>query len=274
MKKVGLTDDLYIKMNSRGKALTEFEYFKAGFSELISEPTQKERFEQSIDGKWINSIWHLVFESGLVKGHEDIALTIDSAFLNLFNFLTSVLSFKQDIKTANGERYSDTVKTAELLEAIYSDKANQQFLFDTLDAICGQQSNNPTFWDKVFFFGKIGFASQKTRLFFQHAEPNLLIRCLFHYSENRGLSFPEQLLLLGCFTHLKSPQQEFSKRIRNVRNLVVNSENELRESILGNSFDEVEKYIINGDWEALKNFKTDQIEEEKQKIINDLNNIN
>ena len=36
MDKLGLPDDLYIKMNSRGKELTDFEYFKSRFSEILS----------------------------------------------------------------------------------------------------------------------------------------------------------------------------------------------------------------------------------------------
>ena len=38
----GLTDDLYIKMNARGKPLTPFETFKARFEELLNElfPTE------------------------------------------------------------------------------------------------------------------------------------------------------------------------------------------------------------------------------------------
>lgn len=267
MKRVGLTDDLYIKMNSRGKALTEFEYFKAGFSGLIIDSTLKKRFEESIDGKWIDAIWHIVFESGLVKQDDDIAWKVDDAFLNLFNFLTSVLSFKKEIKTINGERYSDTVRSAALLEQIYCDSINIKFLFDTLDAICSQQEDNSTFWDSVFYYGKNGFTTQSVRLFFTHGEPNLLKRCLFYYSDSRGLTFPEQLLLNACFTHFKSPQHEFSKRIRTIRNLVVNSDNELRESILGYGFDEVENFILNGDLAVFKNFKTDQIEEEKQKVL-------
>lgn len=39
MDAVGLSDDLYIKMNSRGKTLNEFEYFKTGFADLI--PTKE-----------------------------------------------------------------------------------------------------------------------------------------------------------------------------------------------------------------------------------------
>ncbi|HYK76719.1 MAG TPA: hypothetical protein VEV16_07070, partial [Daejeonella sp.] len=70
---------------------------------------------------------------------------------------------------------------------------------------------------------------------------------------------------LACFTHLKTPSDTFKDQIRTLRNLVVNSENELRESVLGKSFDEAEHFIKNGDLKIFKTFKTDQIEEEKSK---------
>lgn len=266
MKKVGLTDDLYIKMNSRGKPLTEFEYFKAGFSELINDRNEKKRFEKSVDGKWIDTIWHIVVESGTSNNEDDIALTVDNAFLNLFNFITSTIALRKEIKSIDGNRYIDTVNSADLLPSIYADSNNLTFLFDTLDAICNQQNQNHDFWLNTFYYGKTGFIEQKSRLFFQHNEPNLLKRCLLNYSDNRGLSFPEQLLLIACFTQFKHPQKDFPDRIRKIRNLVANSENELRESILGKSFDEVEFYILIGDINVFNNFKTDQIEEEKHKI--------
>lgn len=67
---VGLTDDLYIKMNARGKALTEFENFKAQFEKYIKEsnpdktdweveykdkPT--ETFSHKIDAIWTDLFW-------------------------------------------------------------------------------------------------------------------------------------------------------------------------------------------------------------------------
>lgn len=67
---VGLTDDLYIKMNARGKALTEFENFKAQFEKYIKEsnpdktdweveckdkPT--ETFSHKIDTIWTDLFW-------------------------------------------------------------------------------------------------------------------------------------------------------------------------------------------------------------------------
>lgn len=265
MDKVGLTDDLYIKMNSRGKPLTEFEYFKAGFAEIITDTKQRKRFEESIDGKWIDTVWHIILHSGSLTDEDDIALTVDNSFLNLFNFITSVISFKKDLKDQGGNRYKNTVVSAELLKIIYSNTENQNFLFDTLDAICEQEEENQTFWNDLFYYNKDEFETSKTRLFFTHKETNLLKRCLFNFADFRGFTLPEQILLLACLTHLKTPSKTFNDQIRVVRNLVINSENELRESVLGNSFTEVENFISKDDLQLLKTFKTDQIEEEKSK---------
>jgi len=48
---MGLTDDLYIKMNSRGKPLTTFEQFKANFEKTIrdSSPAHYREFTHKID---------------------------------------------------------------------------------------------------------------------------------------------------------------------------------------------------------------------------------
>jgi hypothetical protein len=265
MDKVGLTDDLYIKMNSRGKPLTEFEYFKAGFAEIISDTIQRKRFEESIDGKWIDSVWHIIFHSGSLTDEDDIALTVDNSFLNLFNFITSVISFKKELKDQNDNRYKNTVVSAELLKTIYSDIENQKFLFDTFDAVCKQEQENPTLWSDLFYYNKDEFTTSKTRLFFTHKDTNLLKRCLFNFADFRGFTFPEQILLLACLTHLKTPSQTFNDQIRVVRNLVANSENELRDTVLGNSFSEVEQFVINNDLQIFRTFKTDQIEEEKSK---------
>ena len=265
MDKVGLTDDLYIKMNSRGKPLTEFEYFKAGFAEIITDSKQRKRFEESIDGKWIDSVWHIILNSNSLTEEDDIALTVDNSFLNLFNYLTSVISFKKDLKDQEGNRYKNTVVSAGLLKTIYSDTENQSFLFDTLDAICKQEKDNNAFWEDLFYYNKDEFATNKTRLFFTHKETNLLKRCLFNFADFRGFTFPEQILLLACLSNLKTPSNTFNDQIRTIRNLVVNSENELRDTVLGNSFSEVEEFIYKNDFQILKTFKTDQIEEEKSK---------
>ncbi|WP_367388994.1 DUF262 domain-containing protein [Lewinella sp. LCG006] len=259
MDKVGLSDDLYIKMNSRGKALTEFEYFKAGFSDIITDENLKQRFEDSVDREWMDCIWKVVKESEFYNTEIDIALTVDNSFLNFFNYFTYVLALKNDLP------YKDTVESLAVIKEIYKDEKNLLFLFDILDAIVEQQNSNSTFWDSIFYYDNQDFDHSKTRLFFPHEDKDLLHRCLLYYDVGRGLSYPEQLLLYACLIHLKGSSENFPKNIRIVRNLVANSENELRERVLGKSFSELEAFILDEDLEKVKNFKTDQIEEEKGK---------
>lgn len=59
LKDLQSTDALYIKMNSRGKHLTDFEHFKAQIEGLISQnKTLKEgEFSKEIDTTWTNVFW-------------------------------------------------------------------------------------------------------------------------------------------------------------------------------------------------------------------------
>jgi hypothetical protein len=78
LKEYNLTDDLYIKMNSRGKPLTPFENFKAKFEQYLASintkitfklifkdngneveknASLKEYFSHNIDTKWTNLFW-------------------------------------------------------------------------------------------------------------------------------------------------------------------------------------------------------------------------
>ena len=55
----GLTDDLYIKMNARGKQLTDFENFKAKLEQFIEDncPDLLKDFSNKIDGRWTDLFW-------------------------------------------------------------------------------------------------------------------------------------------------------------------------------------------------------------------------
>lgn len=56
---MGKTNDLYIKMNSRGKILSYFESFKAGLFDFIDKQdcSKWPNFKQKIDNEWQNLIW-------------------------------------------------------------------------------------------------------------------------------------------------------------------------------------------------------------------------
>lgn len=63
LKNIGLTDDLYIKMNARGKLLTPFENFKAALQQKSTEnqwekgKSPNEKFSFLIDTKWTDFFW-------------------------------------------------------------------------------------------------------------------------------------------------------------------------------------------------------------------------
>jgi hypothetical protein len=79
LKNFGLSDSLYVKMNSRGKELTEFENFKARFEQHIEKLGNekgneiKAEFSKKIDTDWTDLFWNYrdtttnVFDSQLMN---------------------------------------------------------------------------------------------------------------------------------------------------------------------------------------------------------------
>lgn len=59
LSEMGLSDDLYIKMNSRGKPLTPFEHFKAEFEEIIKNISDKlsKEINHKFDIDWTNMLF-------------------------------------------------------------------------------------------------------------------------------------------------------------------------------------------------------------------------
>lgn len=114
----GLTDDLYIKMNARGKPLTPFETFKARFEELLIEmfPTEKRKLgdgevsvaefvENRIDTRWTNFFW--AHKNAKTNTFDDLVINLLLALARVslnpaapkFNQDTSALGDKQLVGT-------------------------------------------------------------------------------------------------------------------------------------------------------------------------------
>lgn len=75
-----LSDDLYIKMNARGKPLTNFENFKAEVIKWVSENVSKEesiRVASKFDNEWTDIFW----ENGLGKSVHNV----EELFFAFFN---------------------------------------------------------------------------------------------------------------------------------------------------------------------------------------------
>ena len=88
ISEMGLTDDLYIKMNSRGKPLTLFEHFKAELERKLTEydKTTAERIIKKIDIDWTEMLWRY-------RGDNNIT---DDEFLRYFHYICDILYYKRD----------------------------------------------------------------------------------------------------------------------------------------------------------------------------------
>jgi len=87
-----LSDELYVKMNARGKPLTDFENFKSRFEEFISDEEIKAR----LDNEWYDIFWKIGKEE-LEKNEnkresKNPTQKSDEMFLNFFKNITAFYS--------------------------------------------------------------------------------------------------------------------------------------------------------------------------------------
>lgn len=83
LKDFNLSDELYVKMNARGKQLSSFEDFKAWLFDLIKQKeliknSMWESYSKKFDVEWNDIFWNQ-------KG--DAVFTIDNAYFNFFKLL-------------------------------------------------------------------------------------------------------------------------------------------------------------------------------------------
>lgn len=108
LKDFGLSDDLYIKMNARGKQLTSFENFKADLVSYVTEQSESELLDVEMKNKWrallnetngipikMDTTWTDIFWEN--RSSDNKIDEIYFAFLNRF-FWDKLFMFKKDDK--------------------------------------------------------------------------------------------------------------------------------------------------------------------------------
>jgi hypothetical protein len=156
LDKFKLTDELYIKMNSRGKPLTEFENFKANFSNFLEENEKSK-----LDNEWYDIFWKL--ESGNTKLETK---NIDNQFYNFFSNIT--LNFYVEKKDID-KSFIDNYYLFDHYEGIYKkSKLTVQQIRSILDALKTYEddakyfedfikSTSITYWERVRFYAVTKF---------------------------------------------------------------------------------------------------------------------
>jgi hypothetical protein len=234
MNDLGLPDDLYIKMNARGKPLTDFEHFKSSFSEILNEKNAK-YFNEKIDGEWADLFWG-IFKN---KENKDIAKLVDAGFLNFFWYITDILIQQKDISFSN-DFWLNKIKIV-----YYNQDENVKFLFDSLDLFLGISKQNDCPFEKIFYLEDSKFDITKTKLFFVNAKRNLFHKCVVSYSQGNNFVIREQLLLYG-FIKIKLNNSVVPDNFyRITRNLLENaSDKEVRYENLKNLYLAIDALIF------------------------------
>ncbi len=93
------TDDLYVKMNARGKQLTDFEHFKAWLQDVTEKKYSDEKeflteFWRKIDTTWMNFFW---------KSSDSDFSAIDDLYYNFLKNL-ALMSYFSRLRKNNSER--------------------------------------------------------------------------------------------------------------------------------------------------------------------------
>lgn len=278
LKEMGLSDELYIKMNSRGKPLTDFEHFKAEFLEIIKEQNDDlyKEFSRKIDIEWTDMLFP----------YRDENQIIDYIFMRYFKYVSHILCYKGDIRAIRDGQRQQSVEYDEfkLAKQLYSKKntnaiANLEFLKSAFDCWCGIDING--FFNTIFYTAE--YECGKTKLYLKGDETtNLFVDCCNYHSEftgngrNRLFSLNSMLLFYAVLLYRQNPdlvEDDFRRRIRIVRNLTENSQYEIRE-FDQNGNNQMQRLLSDVDEIILKGFvRTDdrgfnllQKQEEKEKL--------
>ena len=275
IKDMGLTDELYIKMNSRGKPLTQFEHFKAELERELKKIDEQlaKRIIKKIDLDWTDMLWQY-------RGDDNV---IDDEFLRYFRFICDIICYEN-----GGTTQGKSNNEFDLLKEYFSGQnknalVNIKTLEDYFDCWCSFKGDNTV--DK-FLERFISYEHQAGMIKFEKRYAiNIFNDCVRNYADisgngNRLFPLNRIILLYAIICYLLNKtmisNDELIRRLRIVNNLIQNSEDEISDSELRTSgnrmpaiFKQVSTIIKTGriDDTIEKNFNLIQLAEESLKII-------
>jgi hypothetical protein len=245
-------EDLYIKMNSRGKPLTPFETFKARFEKAIRHSDRADDFAHKVDGAWSDLLWPF-------HGGDNI---VDDEFIRYIDFITELCELREGrvVSGRLGPRARDVFGEG-------NERANEHLalLFDAFDKWQSAEHISRTFNDvlSTSLPGEDRYDWQKVVLF-GTTSTNLFEQCL-RGGDNRAFTLQQSLLLYAVLLHLIEGTEDFPRRLRVLRNLIAASEDEVRRPNMPALINDVEKILVNGDLDAVTTFSSNQVEDERRK---------
>lgn len=258
LEEMDSAEDLYIKMNSRGKPLTEFENFKARFEQDISHSARAKDFAHLIDGRWSDLVWP-------IHGGDNI---VDDELIRYIDYLTEICELRQDlvIQDRIGPRARavfgpDNPRAGEHLD----------FLFSAFNVWLDVPDIHQWFSDHFSSIppGGEGYDPGKALLFGADGV-NLFEQCCHQYHSQKGgtrtFTLQQSLLLYAALLHLIEHTEEFPQRLRVLRNLLAASvADEIRRQNMPGLLSDVESVIRHGELDGVGKLSRNQVDDEKLK---------
>lgn len=260
---MGAAEDLYIKMNSRGKPLTEFEAFKALLGQLVEEVGGYDEFGHRIDGAWTDLLWPY-------RGDNDI---VDDEFMRYLDFLMEVCEWRE----GRGGDFGDVTpekRIRALLGRTNERRAEHlEFIYQAFEGWVGSEVSLADHFDSLFSTTP---DSERVRLFGATATANLILACCERYGDVSGttrlFSLTDTLLLFAVLVGRHLDTTEMRDRLRVLRNVNEASQFEMRVSNMPKFIGEVEAFVSSGELGSLVTFNSNQIQEEhaKRELVADV----
>ena len=274
IKQLGATDDLYIKMNSRGKPLTEFENVKAEWEACIKAispsimPKQdaeqlQHRIEQKMDLDWTDLLWP--YRNGQTGSSADDV--VDDKFIRYLRFLTDIIYYKDEELKKNS---SDILSIVEDLFRD-SEKAPEHLEFIERGFDCWLHVDIEHLFNTYLTTTPTASDPQKCVV---AAPVNVFAQACYTYGDMNGRTrlFPigRSVMLYAFLYYLQHKETisdtQFARRIRIITNLIKQSEYELREDNMPNLLRQTEYILTHGDVEeGYLSFNANQLAEEHEK---------
>ncbi len=236
----GLSDDLYVKMNSRGKKLTEYEIFKSSLLKHLEKTLNNKTLEREIaiklDNRWTDLVWQ-TWESWYDSADNKLNLSleeklrnIDYAYVNLMKFILKLLSGRHD-------KYNEhpTLDTASI--ASYFDSEDQVlFTMNVLDVFYETMQRFKTIDNGIHYITDGLHNIKKDYYGFKN--------CL----GGKNLNVGDMLWVYGEYLAFKSLIEgtdisDIRVNLRHLRNILDNSDDEIRKDKMPSLIKEVELIV-------------------------------
>lgn len=256
MQSYRLTDSLYVKMNARGKQLTEFENWKAKFIQYLEENYDnqyynyaeenrkddygkiKDYFTHSIEHEWTDLFWTYAVKDYKTRKSDFDKLSdnekllkpepagplVDSFFLNFYFYVYRIQSFVMGKENENEiDNENNSIHGTETSrKSLFKDIINIEFLFRSLDLFVQIDKNNDDkiqgFFNQLFYLE--GQKKDGSIRLFSSFNTNLFESCIINKA-----SVDEQILLFCIMKYCLEQKcycitEELKKYVRVCRNLL------------------------------------------------------